>query len=101
MPAIEFDVHGYLPPYTVTTLTLDDFEQKFVTAFADSDRRQLLFDAFRTQLIDFRTTVDKEFWVWVGGSFVTRKINPSNIDFVIFLDADCHNRHEKQASLFR
>ena len=101
MPLIEFDVHGHLKPYTVVPLTIDDLEQEFVTAFVGPERRELLFNTFLTHLNSFRATVNEDFWVWVGGSFVTRKTNPSDIDFVIFLDVDCYNRHEEQANFFR
>lgn len=101
MPVFEFDVHGNLKPYAIIPLTVDDFEQEFVTAFSDLERRGLILDTFLGHLTNFRTIVGEEFWVWVGGSFVTRKTNPSAIDFVIFLDADCYNRHEEQANFFR
>ena len=101
MSVIEFDVHGHLKPYTIIPLTIDDFEEGFVRSFPDSERRNLAFNAFLTHLNNFRMIVDEAFWVWVGGSFVTRKTNPSDIDFVIFLDADCYNRYEEQAKFFR
>lgn len=63
MPAIEFDVHGNLTPYTVIPLSVDDFKQEFVMAFADSERRYLLFDAFLTQIIDSKAIVNEEFGV--------------------------------------
>lgn len=79
MPVIEFDVHENLNGYAIVPLTVDDFEQEFVTAFADSERRGLILDTFLGHLNNFRTIVDEEFWVWVGGSFVTRKTNPSDL----------------------
>lgn len=101
MPIVEFDVHGNLTPYEVIAMNVDDLEREFVAAVPDSERRGLLFNIFLTQLTHFRSSIDEEFWVWVGGSFITRKANPSDIDFVIFLDADCYNRHEEQTKFFR
>jgi hypothetical protein len=101
MPLVEFDVHGNLTPYEVIMMNVDDVEQEFVKAFPGSERRDLLFKTFLTQLNRFRSEIETEFWVWVGGSFITRKVNPSDLDFVIFLDVDCYNRHEEKTAFFR
>lgn len=101
MLIFEFDVYGNLNPYEVILLDIDTVRGKFVTAFPDSERRHLLFDTFLTNITNFKIQVKEEFWVWINGSFVTRKTNPSDIDFVIFLDADCYNRHEEQVDSFR
>lgn len=101
MPFIEFDVHGNLQPYTIITLTIEEFKQAFVTAFPDSERRSLLFDIFLMHVTNLRIITNEKFFVWIDGSFITRKTNPSDIDFVIFLDADCYTRHEEQAVFFQ
>lgn len=101
MPVLEFDAYGNLKPYEVILLNIDSFKEEFVTEFADSERRSLLFNTFLAELTDFKTIVNEEFWVWINGSFVTQKTNPSDIDFVIFLDAECYNRHEEQTNRFR
>ncbi len=101
MAIAEFDVYGNLKPYDIILLDIDNVREEFVTAFPDSERRSLLFDSFLLNMTNFRTIVNEEFWVWIDGSFVTRKTNPADIDFVIFLDAVCYNRNEKQADFFR
>ncbi len=61
-------------------------EQVFVEAFPESQTRLKLFVHFLRYLEVFKSRVSRRFTVWVNGSYVTRRLNPKDLDFVVFLD---------------
>ncbi len=92
-----FDQYGYLTPYTVIETDLQTFEQTFVTAFTGSTTRPKIFMAYLGYLDQLRQIVgDGGFYQWIDGSFVTKKQNPDDIDFVTFVDAKVFEKHQKE-----
>jgi hypothetical protein len=95
-----FDDKGHLKPYTFIETDLLTFEQVFVTGFPDSTSRRKLFDNYRKYIDDFRQRVCDHFTQWVDGSFVTRKINPRDIDLVTFLAGNVYDTKQRELALF-
>ncbi len=88
-----FDDNGFLVPNQPLAVDLRTMEQVFVEAFPGSHTRQRLFVHFLRYLEGFKSRVSRRFTVWVNGSYVTRRLNPKDLDFVVFLD---HKVYEAQ-----
>ena len=79
-----FDQRGLLPsnsdntPYTAT---LEDLRIRFAT----NDIRQWIWGDFLSWLRAVRTELDVEL-LWIGGSYITDKERPSDIDVVAWLE---------------
>lgn len=78
----EFDIEGDLPP-GIHGADLDEFEQRF-SRFAVSDRRINLFTMFQQLVAIARSSgiVDR---LVIGGSFVTSKPEPNDLDVMIVI----------------
>lgn len=81
----EFDIDGDLPP-GIHQATIDELERRFSRFFV-SDRRIALFARFK-QLAALARSSGIVDGVVVGGSFVTSKAEPNDIDVVIVLSND-------------
>ena len=98
---MDFDASGHLTPYIVLETTLDAFEAVFVDGFPESHTRRRIFGLYLGYVEELRGIVGGGFVQWVDGSFVTRKVNPGDIDFVTFLNADVYARHEQRIEELR
>ena len=85
---LEFDSRGNLKPYNKIAIDIDDFERFFVQKINQSSTRNAIFKAYKNFINDFSLTITPHFTHWINGSFVTQKLNPNDIDFVIFIDYD-------------
>lgn len=94
MVVFQFDEACFLKPYGVINAELKDIERVFVDDFPLSDTRRRLFNHFLRYLNDFQSRVSRAFVLWMNGSFVTRKKNPNDLDFVIFLDHKVYDAQE-------
>ena len=92
MPLPDFTTSdGYptavLPP-GVHGCSEEEFSNRFVDAFAGSERRPLIRDGF----LRLRRTVEETLGLpavqWADGSFVEAKPEPGDVDVVTFVDAD-------------
>jgi hypothetical protein len=81
----EFDIDGDLPP-GIYHATFDELERR-LSRFVVSDRRISLFAKFNQLMAMARSSgiVDR---LVLGGSFVTSKPEPNDIDIVIVLSTD-------------
>ena len=84
--SLEFDERGYLKPYGIVNITLDEFIAFFVDAFPATSSRHSIFQRYRQYLEEISAQVNGSFEQWINGSFVTDKENPKDIDFVTFID---------------
>ncbi len=89
---LEFDSKGHLKPYDKITVKLADFEDFFVKNFQNSLTRAKIFENYLRFIQDFQSEVTPNFTHWINGSFVTRKINPNDIDFVTLIDASIYEQ---------
>jgi len=85
--ADDSDIHLPIWPPGFVTLTLEEVKAKCVSAFPESrTRRKLLADL---ELVVQRL---KAFGVsgelWIDGSFVTAKLDPADLDFILVAEAD-------------
>lgn len=92
---IRFDDLGYITPYEVHELTLGEFERTFVI---DSERERL-FKALMNFVLDLKNLGAGEFYIWVDGSFATKKRIPGDIDLVAFLSEKPYQRITHQLAL--
>ena len=80
-----FNYLGLLQPPEKMVMTLEEFEQVFVHSFPNSQTREVIFENYRKFIDDFSELVSPQFIHWINGSFVTQKINPRDIDFVMII----------------
>ena len=84
MPIPDLTAEGYLPP-GIHECTLDEVRDRF-GSFSGSDRRCRLFEAFEDYVREVRATGFVQ-ELLIGGSFVTDKRDPGDIDFTAVLRA--------------
>ena len=85
---MKFDERGYLTPYEITELNLEDFEAVFVTGMEHTSHRKALFQNYLSFVEGLKKTFGSNFYQWVVGSFVTQKPLPGDVDVVTFLPFD-------------
>ncbi|GAA2381041.1 hypothetical protein Cme02nite_15320 [Catellatospora methionotrophica] len=105
-PIPPLDERGHLPigRYTVT---LDDVRRRFVDddVFANSSTREALWQGLTSYLALWRRVEDKAaavldgrtilMSVWLGGSFISAKDSPSNVDLTIIANGDTLDECDK------
>jgi len=100
IPGFE-DGAWYLPP-GLHAATLDEIEERFVLAAPFTDRRRLIYDAFRLWH-EIVSGIVPDARLWVDGGFVTHKhwAPPSDVDVTVMLRPDDLNNltHEDQQRL--
>lgn len=99
---LEFNEIGNLKPNKYE-ITFNEAREFFVDSFVESETRQRNwtgFCNFLQMLIDLGLT---EMQVWVDGSFVTNKLNPNDIDCVIYIKPEIINSisNENQENLYK
>lgn len=97
---INFDVYGHLKPYELIEMEWKDFEETFVKAFEENEIRQKLYQTFQQYLTDLVDLIGETFYIWVGGSFVTTKEKPKDIDIVTFIPSDIFEEYKKELKSF-
>lgn len=98
---MEFDINGNLEPYEIIYTDWATFKAKFVDAFPRSSTRQVIFDNFSVYMEKLSAIIGTDFHQWIDGSFVTRKLNPDDIDFVTFVNAKIFSHNEQKLNLLR
>jgi hypothetical protein len=98
---MEFDAFGHLIPYEVIETDLATFEAVFVTAFPGSMARRTIFEAYLDYLARLKGAFGVGFQQWIGGSFVTLKPEPADLDVVTFLDFRLYERSPRRLWEFR
>lgn len=98
---MEFDAQGNLKPYDIIYTDWPTFKAMFVDAFPRSSTRQVIFENFSVYMEKLVAIIGTGFHQWIDGSFVTRKLNPSDIDFVTFVDAGIYYANEHEIDTLR
>jgi hypothetical protein len=83
--------HQPLFPPGLHTVTEVDLAAKLVHGFGGSRTRSALLDGLRAFLAGLRSA-GVAFEVWLDGSFCTDKLDPNDIDLVVFADPNALNR---------
>lgn len=84
-----FNENGVLPP-GFYEYKLEEIEKIFVNEISESQTREKIFNGFKIWLRELLNLVIPE-EIWLDGSFTTNKINPNDIDIIVF-------NHYKDAS---
>jgi hypothetical protein len=92
---IQFDEFGYLIPYDVQEITLEDFEETFAT----NENRKTLFLEYEVFVKHLKSLGINNFYQWIDGSYVTKKISPNDIDVVSFIETKEFKKNEKELLL--
>ena len=90
-----FDEQGNLTPYNVQEITLKDFEKTFAT---NENRQSFLVD-YNAFIEHLNSLGINNFYQWIDGSFVTKKISPRDIDVVSFIETKEFKKNEKELFL--
>ena len=93
---MEFDLIGYLSPYTVNLTTFSNFESLLVDSFPLSSSRHQIFEGYKRYTEKLTDILGNGFYQWVDGSFVTDKMNPNDIDVVTFIESGLFVKNEKK-----
>lgn len=75
-----FDSNGNLFPFEKLNFDLNTVRDLFVTTFPSSSTRQQLFDGLNRYRNDIFLEIEGIMAQWIGGSFVTQKPDPADID---------------------
>jgi hypothetical protein len=92
---IQFDEFGYLKPHDIQEITLKDFEETFVI----NENRKVLFTEYEVFIENLKSLGINNFYQWIDGSFVTKKISPKDIDVVSFIETKEFKKNEKELLL--
>lgn len=98
--SVEFSELGLITPARIVQLSTADFYHCFVGAFPDSTSRPGLYKNWVQYSNELRNLLGVGFTQWVNGSFVTRKLNPNDLDLVSFLPHDFFHRYEEELEEF-
>ncbi|CAN5178406.1 hypothetical protein BH09BAC5_BH09BAC5_22230 [soil metagenome] len=83
---INFDSRGYLKPYEPISSNVKELKKYFVDEF-DSEIRLAHFHNYTRYSNDLKKLLGGiPLRQWINGSFVSKKTNPKDIDFVTFVD---------------
>ena len=87
---ITFDSKGYLKPYEIIEIDLQTFQTIFVEDFIQSETRQNIFLDYFDFIHDFKNLICPNVTYWLNGSFVSKKLNPKDLDIVVFIDFEVY-----------
>ena len=89
MAVPEFDEAGYLPEGRHEA-TADEVREALVDQFPQSETRPMIHEGWRRhyQALEHLVPVEKQ---WIGGSFVSAKVDPSDIDICSFIDGPTYD----------
>lgn len=85
---ISFDENGFVKPYKIIELSLKEFSKHFVESLEERKHRANLFENYLKTLEEMRKLIERPFYQWVDGSYITRKKIPNDIDIVSFIQSD-------------
>lgn len=83
---LKFNQSGQLVPNKNIKATLNDFKTEFVLNIPTVER-QILFENYQIYSSNLKKLCNNTSLLqWINGSFVTKILNPGDIDLVTFLD---------------
>ncbi|NVK66087.1 MAG: hypothetical protein HWE22_15965 [Flavobacteriales bacterium] len=98
MKELEFDENGFLIPYDIIEVSFSCFQNEFIQK-VNSNKRLELFQDF-SHFLEFTSRfISQDFKLWIGGSFVTKKENPSDVDVLLFLNQVEFDNHQSNGNL--
>ena len=97
---LEFDLRGNLKPYEVFEITIEEFKKNFVNRFKNSDTRKQLYVNYLKYINNLKSIINDKFYQYIDGSFITRKINPQDIDIVTFINESTFKQKGEELTNF-
>ncbi|AZI20441.1 DUF6932 family protein [Chryseobacterium taklimakanense] len=85
MGRFTFDKNGNIIPYDLHQISISELEEEFVNPFPNSTTRKDIYDGHSNYIIELVNVLESNFSQWLDGSFVTKKLNPNDIDVVNFV----------------
>ena len=90
-------MRGHLQPANIVEMTINEFEEVFVTSFEASRTRFIIFEEYKRYIQDLREVLKSPFMQWIDGSFINnRTLEPNDIDFVTIIDYDIYLTYEQE-----
>ena len=97
---IKFNSKGLLVPNTITRITIDEFYDCFVDSI-NSNTRSVIYENYIRYSEDLKLLLGgRPLCQWIDGSYVTRKINPKDIDLITFVDYKMIEEHGNELIKF-
>ena len=93
----EFLPNGNLNP-GIHNYNIEEFENQFIVDFPGSESRAAIYENFKRWL-QILVKVLPPAYIWLDGSYLTKKLNPNDIDLIVFYDPD--NISEDQSLLLQ
>lgn len=87
---LQFNNKGYLQPEGVIECDWETFSDTFVF----NQNRAELFDEFNLFLNELKTILATSFYIWVDGSFMSKRSAPRDVDVVVFVNYDIYENNE-------
>lgn len=98
---LKFNSRGFLTPNLNISSDVEELENEFVKKTGNVKRKHL-FEFYRAYSAQLRQLVGNiALLQWVDGSFVTKKIEPSDFDLVTFIDYRLAEKHGKKLDDFK
>jgi hypothetical protein len=91
--------HTPLFPPGIYDVTEEDLDNHFLSAFKESITRPKLIAGLHAFITALRR-VGVVFEVWLDGSFCTDKLDPNDIDLVVFADENTINKLEPKVQIY-
>lgn len=63
--------------------SMEDFEKQFIKDFATSETRLEIYEQF-CEWLNRLTEILPPSYIWLDGSYLTSKVNPNDLDLVVF-----------------
>lgn len=92
---LQFDTFGYLTPDDAIETDLQTLERVFVEEFPTSTTRRGHFERFSAYNARLREILPAGFTQWINGSFISRKLNPNDMDVLTFVDHSVYGQVEQ------
>ena len=83
---MKFNTHGVVEP-GLHRYSLEKFKKEFIDSFPASQSRKCIFDEFII-LLQKLTVNYQPTEIWLDGSYVTNKLNPNDLDLLVFLNVE-------------
>ena len=98
---LTFNSRGLLVPNLSIQSDVSELEAEFVTRLG-SEKRKQLFDNYLVYSTQLKQRVGNSTLLqWIDGSFVTKKMEPSDLDMVTFIDYHIAEKHGKDLENFK
>lgn len=67
-------------------MSLAELKEVFVNSFPNSETQHTIFASYCQFVEDFTREICPVFTHWIDGSFITNKLNPNDMDFVVHVE---------------